>query len=139
MMQFDIDHHTLKVVTYEVPSGKKLDSFTITKKVVGPDPCVTPAVDAGTSDVGVPDLRAVDSGATDTSVVADSHTQPTDTGQPVDAKTLVDVAPQHADSQAPEGSDGGCGCHAGAGHNLGAVLPFALLMLLVLARRRRSR
>jgi MYXO-CTERM domain-containing protein len=149
VMRLDIDDHQLKLVTFAVPGGNQLDSLTITKKIVGPDPCAAPAADAGVPDVGAAKDSATpaDQGTSaDSAMPADTGAPSADTGaaadgKPVadsklaaDSKPAVDSKPA-ADGSTSTDASSGCGCRVDSASASGSW--WALLLLLALALRRR--
>lgn len=143
VMRLEIDDHELKLVTFAVPGGNQLDSLTITKKVVGPDPCKAAASDAGAPDIGAP----ADSGTpADQGAKQDSATA--DQGAAADQSTPgPDKGASNADSAAPKPdgsakSDASSGCGCAVKPSSGSAGSFALASLLLglaLVRRRRRR
>ncbi len=139
-MTLDVDNETVKIITREVPVGaqlgKQLDAFTLTKKIVGTDPCAAPTPDAGIPDMGTPDTGTP---ALDGAPAKTDASGPDATPAKADTAATADSAPQKTDTTAtPPSPGGGCDCRVTSAEDLSfALFPLALLLGLALLRRRR--
>lgn len=113
----DVENHEAKLSVIEVPSGKQVDSLTISKKLSGPDPCVTHAIDAGIPDAASIDFKQADATSVD--------------------QTIPDTTKPDS-TQVPEPSaKSGCNCELNSDSKSSALIfPLFLLFALFFIHRR---